>query len=1533
MPEISIQSVAHAEALKPTLDKFKFKRRIEFDSKLDNKSSLIDRLSEQVKLYNSGSENTQKQTPEKYFLQIIEDENPTAKKPDKSTFKMRVFDKQALQQDSNSRPKVELVFAGTSKPTIAFDDYDSATDVLTNLRGELDRYFFVKDFDNAEGKHYADMGFGALRSLVGQDALAALEKSIKDWKKDSAIPTLVPEPTPVKKDGITPTPQELVNEAIKQQGEKNKLADLLPSLTPIVPSQPAEIVRVEPETPAAIVHVEPIEIVHVDPEPISVAKPLTEIKTTVVGAKGQVERTGSANGKDILEQELVLTNAELFAQRQLDAKPPEWDPKAIEQMPFWEKFGIRAKNILNRGWRSTFSEPLHFEKERKHALELMASAGTSDITQDALDIVDTEARKRGEAKRQSGNWFEKRIFASKKLFTEMFGMQGQLHADRVAVMKEMRASFDADPLNLDNAVTRLFLSDVAAREAVASRFGGEYAQETLHVGEKRSAESIKVNKESELGAPVFKFLNEEIFSTVAKDTLRRVDAGETNIKDVDPKLRLDLDRKLQNYFMTEDFTKWRTSSELTVEQQLAINDSLTYSTDIIKQAESLLVPNVQECQDYYRSVEKLDLNIEMTLGTAKFGPNGEIPSSFLFGENKVHLNAEVWDKIRARAQANLASNPFDSQDIARGVGRSGLLLAATVVTTSAPTMAMAALVGSKMAVGVTKGLSAAAAPLTVGIFTGIKSGITEYAMINRQVVERDMTEALGLTRPQSEAAKRNIELAKRDHTRIKMTDRIGSLTELTTKLAGEAPELATVFTLLAQTADSYARQEVGDSYGINLLSATRPMDGSAATLTSYQQEVMLHDKSRAVAKTALTTYFGNNPTTFRELATKLGVSTTAPTGANSKDVELLFQSVVQTQREQLIDSSTLSTEYQAILGCVSVKEAETITESKALLSKWRTGQAIKSGLITGGISGLSVFGMQYWNEHHSEIVGKAVDSIKQKIESVAPADTIKIPGLASIKDTAGVEHPFNAIVPKGTHLMNNPDGSYDLLGADNKQMLQGIMLNKDGSITNITELHNQGLANGLKFGFDNAHEPTIQTGTITADGGHWETTAITDKISLKPGTKDGGLWQIISESRPNTRPPVLSLVKNFGRGMDKDGLVDWSRESGQAVHATTTAFGTEHFVGGQALDSVAKVPANYLTSIDSVNKLYSIAEAYVDNKTIPLATSLPKEAQDYLANGHTMDQLMLDLKGWVSSGRGSEKDVMDAYNLYKDMFLNAKTWVPEPGGTTTVDTDMMTPIITMFQEKIIEVPITPIIPPIIPIIPIVSEWHRALETNGNSEVPSTAVVDTVPTASDDHGQEDTPPKAPPTIPPVVLPIVPPVTPKTPITEVTPAPIVRVEPAPIVPAPEPAPEAIVPAPEPEVTPNASETTVPVVEQEMTDDEAREILTQIMTARGFSDNAKDRIYGDGSNFRDLEQSIGMILAQTSVHIPGFVYDPAISAKRNLKALNDALAASEQKDEEEVELSNTRATLKSMRQDMESTVGGKFKEPLPSLSSILR
>ncbi|KKU87541.1 MAG: hypothetical protein UY18_C0032G0006, partial [Microgenomates group bacterium GW2011_GWF2_47_9] len=345
---------------------------------------------------------------------------------------------------------------------------------------------------------------------------------------------------------------------------------------------------------------------------------------TYIDAYGK-EVTTKVGSKDIIEQ---------AAERYAHLK------KSKTQEQREGNISKKTLNFLDSVWRGTMTSRIHEVKEKYHAVELMAAAGVeTGITAEFDAEIDKRARKRIEEKRSAKKlgkfWGTLRDFGN-----EFVGREKDLHREKVAVVRELRSRYRANPAEDDNPLSALIHRDMRARQAFAENIENSPI-DFLHQGDIKTFEAIPIAEDSD----VAKFIKEHVLMRIKDDIIGKAETGKYDGK-ISAPLKAHLDEEIQNFFYSDAFEKWRSS--LDPKQQEALQNSLTYASTILGNAETAFVPAIYDNLDFYKTAEALNIKIELNLGTGQFGPGGEIKAPSRFSKERTSANNALYQRIRER---------------------------------------------------------------------------------------------------------------------------------------------------------------------------------------------------------------------------------------------------------------------------------------------------------------------------------------------------------------------------------------------------------------------------------------------------------------------------------------------------------------------------------------------------------------------------------------------------------------------------------------------------------------------------------------------------------------------------------------------------------------------------------------------------------------------------------------------------------------------------------------------------------------------
>lgn len=157
------------------------------------------------------------------------------------------------------------------------------------------------------------------------------------------------------------------------------------------------------------------------------------------------------------------------------------------------------------------------------------------------------------------------------------------------------------------------------------------------------------------------------------------------------------------------------------------------------------------------------------------------------------------------------------------------------------------------------------------------------------------------------------------------------------------------------------------------------------------------------------------------------------------------------------------------------------------------------------------------------------------IEHDVPFDHIRVRGIPDIIDTYNNPHSIFADVPDNAHLVRTGPGTYNLLDAGNKHLLDGIKIDDYGKVLNEPALNASGLAQDHNIEISSVPVERI---TTTTGAGAGETF---DKVVGEMGEEKGfhGPWgwledPINASKDVGHKLPGTNLAKNLFRGFEEN---------------------------------------------------------------------------------------------------------------------------------------------------------------------------------------------------------------------------------------------------------------------------------------------------------------------------------------------------------------------------------------------------------------
>lgn len=878
---------------------------------------------------------------------------------------------------------------------------------------------------------------------------------------------------------------------------------------------------------------------------------LTTFKTAIAAAVGrhetkivarnvfgkEVERT--LHSKDVLEIE-----NKAFAERQLSETKDKWDPKSIEGLSGWQRFGKGVERLFDRMWRGTLTEGFHRAKEYKHGLKLTAAAGIEGaVTTEFNTEIDRRAREQIKTEHSSRKWYQKIGYNAKNAFQEVFAMERDLHKKKVEITGNLRSQYENSPLDNTNPLFHLINRDIAAREEMA-RHLHETPIELLKQSHEKNQKVSSVKLEGEQGKKVEKFLKEQILTKVMDEAIA------TRSTKISQKLHSDLDRDLQNYFFSEEFQAWRQT--LTPDQQKAFENSFTYASDVLVQAEEGLIPAVLDNLDHYQSADRLNFDIELTLGTAQFGANTEAKKNE-WGSNKerASLNKKIWDRMRREVGSGTdASFPHRAEAINQGLKRERIISAIDSIGRSEVLAAGLGLFGTKLATSALRA-STGWIPVGGGVAAGAVAGWKEWGRMDRMRAQYGYEETMGMSHPQAANAVRSTEFRGVDYNRLEMGRRIQQLGDISQKLGTPNFNETDVIQALGYLADSNARINLGNKHGINLLTASK---NTAEGYAIFQREQRLHDLARVATIAKVQEALGN-PDLLTKVGEKMGI---AEANRNFDNYLTTLTNHLESNLEQ---GTQVPAEVQVALGALTIDQALSIQARDRSYSKLRLKSVGKRAATTGVIAGLASAGLGEFFTHHETVTSSGVETTDvQTIDHTLPLHLDDLPtGIGQINDpSTGDLITMHAHIPDGTSLVADPirvgspddfEPAFNLVADDtNETLVRGMQFTGDGELQMTTEVREALAHNHIDY----AAHPLA---TIGLESSGTETIAHAD-VDLRAwdleGYKEEGFWGWYShtlgqDGHQPTNQELNSVLKTFR------GYEIWEKNSGNVTIADDPA--------------------------------------------------------------------------------------------------------------------------------------------------------------------------------------------------------------------------------------------------------------------------------------------------------------------------------------------------------------------------------------------
>lgn len=832
-----------------------------------------------------------------------------------------------------------------------------------------------------------------------------------------------------------------------------------------------------------------------------------------------------------------------FANRRLTESKDKWDPKSIEGLNGWQKFGKKAERFFDRVWRGMATEDVHRAKEKALGTEFSAIAGIdSAITEEFHSVIDKEARKRLAQERQTG--WQKFKGGAKDAWAEFRGARKDLHKHELIITQELRQKYDADPTNsdpLENPLYSLVNRDVAAREAMAARVNESEIEllKQTNVGDKKTVEAIKL--EGEKGKKVEDFLKKEIIGKAINDFVTRAEAGQ-RVTGIEGKLRRELDLSLQDYLITDEFQDW--VKTLPEEQQAMFENSFTYASDILLQAEEVMMPSVLENLDHYKSSERLNFEMELCLGTAQLSANTEAKKDGWFTKERASLNKNLMDKLRQERNATSKSRIYDSSVIKDGLKREKMLGYASSVYKNEALMAWtSALTMKGVATAARTGMSWLPVLGSAGV-AGTLSGLKEWARMDKNRATYGFGVANGLEFPIADKAIKSAELRAADYNRLQLSDRTQQFQEVLNKINEGNIDANTMFMGMVYAADSQARLKLSGERNVNLLTAS--VDGPTGR-GIHARELRIHDKARAAVMGKLNTLLADS-SNLNKVGEIFGLLP-----GETRDLSSLMDKLTDAQYNNLLSGTVVDGRLKSAITNLDsklvVQESESVRSRDKIYNAMHWRSSLKYGATSAAIAGVAGLGLgKFFN--HEQLISGTENHTVVLVDHDLPVHEDLLP-TAHITDNHGnLLAETHSWLPSGTHLeqvsdrVGGPDDvviTYNLVTDNTKDqvLLHGISFGDHGEIINQSSLAEEMAKNHINI---TPHELTpVGWGvdsTTPLDNSGWHNSIVWGE---QPGMSEGGVdgWVAHTLSNHDTpdgveRVTEISGVRQIWKGLQDD---------------------------------------------------------------------------------------------------------------------------------------------------------------------------------------------------------------------------------------------------------------------------------------------------------------------------------------------------------------------------------------------------------------
>lgn len=763
-------------------------------------------------------------------------------------------------------------------------------------------------------------------------------------------------------------------------------------------------------------------------EPQPPPQPLpTEVTFGVVAAKQRIEHK-DAQGKTVQEMEVLEERRREMARMKMTEDRKKWGEKHA-----W------IKQLLPRFWKFTFGDTSTYAKEGSHGLKMLAEAGIqiTNLPYDFQKDVDLLARenirgsRRGVLQRFGGFISDA---AHELSFTEK-----DLHEERIRLVKMLRAAVE-DPANNQAFIQELqnrgqagllmkfsdiLNGDFAAGEGLARRINTEFGDQLIHqaVGEMMEA---GLTFSGPKGQPVEQFFKDKVI-------LRILQAGLANGGVVPDEVYKQVNREMQDYFISREFIAWRDSLPPTV--QAKFKESLTTVTDIAGLTRDILLPQLKQAQENEKSAVNVEnyvknLILKINLGTLESGQKGVINEGILErAAARGITNARVHELFEQARQSSgpqyLPPTAQTQRYMDAAVRRKNVLVSSVArLGTNNVLLGFGTGIGLFAARATIGGVGRLAVPIIGGSAVGgVFRAIQERRLFTREYEQHGVEKELNYQFPQD--AKRRNEMQHLElHLRHMQSELTDPMNELVEKLIQATATEGEIMQLMGLIADTEARMEFADIRGEKgLFAANQPQ--------SYQVEKTNLEVAKAVARAALHASLGGNATVLTSLQTQLGI--TVPAGQDA--VDYILTQLTQIQADNLQTGTQATAQQQLALGGLTIGQAQSVNARESAFTwarRKRMAGAFATTMLAGGASAIlseaasagihgAIEAASSWNVPQINSALSAVGLLRQEVPAGSPViiDHMKLdlPRSFTINNIDTVNHTINVTDGQGNALV------------------------------------------------------------------------------------------------------------------------------------------------------------------------------------------------------------------------------------------------------------------------------------------------------------------------------------------------------------------------------------------------------------------------------------------------------------------------------------------------------------------------------------